>query len=245
LQMGGIPFRVIGVLEKKKQNGSYGSGPDNTQLFVPYSTMARDLPPSVKDRPYMTPGWINNLVIQVDNADDHEAAIKQVYRALGRVHHFEEDDKDALMIWDTMHSAKLTQRIFAVMTTFFGAVALMTLFLGGIGVMNIMLVSVTERTREIGVRKALGATKHEIATQFFIEAAIISFLSGVAGLVVGLGFSFILNIIPKPDFVPSPVVSAMPVIVAVVTLSVITIAAAMYPANRAAELTPVECLRYE
>jgi putative ABC transport system permease protein len=245
LQMGGIPFRVIGVLEKKKQNGSYGSGPDNTQLFVPYSTMARDLPPSVKDRPYMTPGWINNLVIQVDNADDHEAAIKQVYRALGRVHHFEEDDKDALMIWDTMHSAKLTQRIFSVMTMFFGAVALMTLFLGGIGMMNIMLVSVTERTREIGVRKALGATKHEIATQFFVEAAIISFLSGVLGLVVGLGFSFILNVIPKPDFVPSPVVSAMPVIVAVVTLSVITIAAAMYPASRAAELTPVECLRYE
>lgn len=245
LQMGGIPFRVIGVLEKKKQNGSYGSGPDNTQLFVPYSTMARDLPPSVKDRPYMTPGWINNLVIQVDKADDHEAAIKQVYRALGRVHHFEEGDKDALMIWDTMHSAKLTQRIFSVMTMFFGAVALMTLFLGGIGVMNIMLVSVTERTREIGVRKALGATKHEIATQFFVEAAIISFLSGVLGLVVGLGFSFILKVIPKPDFVPSPVVSAMPVIVAVVTLSVITIAAAMYPASRAAELTPVECLRYE
>jgi len=245
LQMGGIPFRVIGVLEKKKQNGSYGSGPDNTQLFVPYSTMARDLPPSVKDRPYMTPGWINNLVIQVDNADDHEAAIKQVYRALGRVHHFEDDDKDALMIWDTMHSAKLTQRIFTVMTMFFGAVALMTLFLGGIGVMNIMLVSVTERTREIGVRKALGATRHEIATQFFVEAAIISFLSGVLGLVVGLGFSFILNVIPKPDFVPSPVISAMPVIVAVVTLSVITIAAAMYPASRAAELTPVECLRYE
>jgi putative ABC transport system permease protein len=245
LQMGGIPFRVIGVLQKKKQNGSYGSGPDNTQLFVPYSTMARDLPPSVKDRPYMTPGWINNLVIQVDNADDHEAAIKQVYRALGRVHHFEEDDKDALMIWDTMHSAKLTQRIFSVMTMFFGAVALMTLFLGGIGVMNIMLVSVTERTREIGVRKALGATKHEIAMQFFTEATIISFVSGVLGLAAGLGFCFLLNIIPKPDFVPSPVVSAMPVIVAVITLSVITVAAGMYPASRAAEMTPVDCLRYE
>jgi putative ABC transport system permease protein len=224
LQMGGIPFRVIGVLEKKKQNGSYGSGPDNTQLFVPYSTMARDLPPSVKDRPYMTPGWINNLVIQVDDPDD---------------------DEDALMIWDTMHGAKLTQRIFSVMTIFFGCVALMTLFLGGIGVMNIMLVSVTERTREIGVRKALGATKREIAMQFFTEATIISFLSGVLGLLVGLGFSYVLNVIPKPDFVPSPVVTAMPVIIAVVTLSVITVAAGMYPASRAAELTPVECLRYE
>ncbi|MFL6299024.1 MAG: ABC transporter permease [Terriglobales bacterium] len=245
LQMGGIPFRVIGVLQKKKQNGSYGSGPDNTQLFVPYSTMARDLPPSVTDRPYMTPGWINNLVIQVDNADDHEAAIKQIYRALGRVHHFDEKDEDALMIWDTMHSAKLTQRIFSVMTMFFGAVALMTLFLGGIGVMNIMLVSVTERTREIGVRKALGATKREIAMQFFTEAIIISFVSGVLGLAVGLGFSFVLNIMPKPDFVPSPVISAMPVVVAVVTLSVITIAAGLYPATRAAELTPVDCLRYE
>src|SRR3954463_617366 len=245
LQMGGIPFRVIGVLEKKKQNGSYGSGPDNTQLFVPYSTMARDLPPSVKDRPYMTPGWINNIVIQVDDPEEHEAAVKQVYRVLGRVHHFEQDDEDALQVWDTMRGAKLTQRIFSVMTIFFGCVALMTLFLGGIGVMNIMLVSVTERTREIGVRKALGATKREIAMQFFTEATIISFVSGVLGLVVGLGFSFLLNVIPKPDFFPSPVVPAMPVIIAVVTLSVIPGAAGMYPASRAAELTPVECLRYE
>src|SRR3954464_344036 len=245
LSMNGKPYQVIGVLEKKKQNGSYGSGPDNTQLFVPYSSMARDLPPSVKDRPYMTPGWINNLVIQVDDPEYHEAAIKQVYRALGRVHHFEPDDEDALQVWDTMRGAKLTQRIFSVMTIFFGCVALMTLFLGGIGVMNIMLVSVTERTREIGVRKALGATKREIAMQFFSEATIISFISGVLGLAVGLGFSYLLNVIPKPDFVPSPVISAMPVIIAVVTLSVITVAAGMYPASRAAELTPVECLRYE
>src|SRR4051812_45516856 len=245
LLMAGYPYQVIGVLAKKKQNGSYGSGPDNTQLFVPYSTMARDLPPSVKDRPYMTPGWINNLVIQVDDPEEHEAAIKQVYRVLGRVHHFEPDDEDALQIWDTMKGAKLTQRIFSVMTIFFGCVALMTLFLGGIGVMNIMLVSVTERTREIGVRKALGATKREIAMQFFTEAIIISFVSGVLGLVVGLGFSFVLNVIPKPDFVPAPVVTALPIVIAVVTLSVITVAAGMYPASRAAELTPVECLRYE
>src|SRR5204862_5171847 len=95
LQMAGVPFRVIGVLEKKKQNGSYGSGPDNTQLFVPYSTMARDLPPSVKDRPYMTPGWINNLASQVDDPAAHEAAVKQVYRVRGRAHHPEPDDEAA------------------------------------------------------------------------------------------------------------------------------------------------------
>src|SRR5437868_7167756 len=93
LQMGGVPFRVIGVLQKKKQNGSYGSGPDNTQLFVPYSSMAKDMPPP--ERPGIQPGWINNLVVEVANPEEHEQAVKQVYRVLGRRHHFEPDDKDA------------------------------------------------------------------------------------------------------------------------------------------------------
>ena len=117
--MNGKQYQVIGVLEKKKQNGSYGSGPDNTQLFVPYSSMARDMPPP--ERPGIQPGWINNLVVEVADPEEHEAAVKQIYRVLGRRHHFEPDDKDALFVWDTLNGAKLTQRIFDVMTIFFGA----------------------------------------------------------------------------------------------------------------------------
>src|SRR5262249_41652615 len=157
--------------------------------------MERDFPPSRKGT---FPGWINNLVVSVANADEHELAVAEVYRALGNRHHFEADDKDALFIWNTMEGAKLVQRIFDVMTIFFGCVAIMTLALGGIGVMNIMLVAVTERTREIGVRKALGATQADILRQFFAESVVITLFSGALGLVAGLGFCWLLAAIPRP-----------------------------------------------
>jgi putative ABC transport system permease protein len=243
LTMNGVPYQVIGVLEKKKQNGSYGSGPDNTQLFVPYSSMARDMPPP--ERPGIQPGWINNLVVEVQDPEEHVKAVKQVYAVLGRRHHFDPTDKDALLVWDTLNGAKLTERIFSVMTMFFGAVAVMTLLLGGIGVMNIMLVSVTERTREIGVRKALGATAKDIGRQFLAEAAILTTVSGVLGFISGVGICLIMALAPMPDFIPHPVISRMAIIGSLLTLSVITIAAGVYPANRAAGLTPVECLRSE
>jgi putative ABC transport system permease protein len=243
LSMNGKPYQVIGVLEKKKQNGSYGSGPDNTQLFVPYSSMAKDMPPP--ERPGIQPGWINNLVVEVADPEHHEEAVKQVYRVLGRRHHFDPEDKDALFVWDTLNGAKLTQRIFDVMTMFFGAVAVMTLLLGGIGVMNIMLVSVTERTREIGVRKAMGATARDIGRQFLAEAAILTTVSGILGFIGGVSICIAMALSPMPDFIPHPVISPLAIVGSLMTLSVITVAAGMYPANRAAALTPVECLRSE
>lgn len=242
LMMAGYPYTVIGVLEKKKQNGSYGSGPDNTQLFVPYSAMARDYPPN---RPGILRGYLNNLVVEVANPEFHDAAVKQVYTLLGRIHHFDPEDEDALFVWDTMQGAKLMSRIFRVMTIFFSSVAILTLALGGIGVMNIMLISVTERTREIGVRKAIGASATDIRRQFFAESAILTVVSGAVGFIVGAGFCYLLQTIPLPDFIPRPVISPFAVGASIITLSLITLAAGMYPANRAASLTPVECLRYE
>jgi putative ABC transport system permease protein len=243
LMMDGYAYTVIGVLEKKKQNGSYGSGPDNTQLFVPYSSMARDFPPP--EKPGIFPGWINNLVVEVVDPEEHEQAMAQVYRVLGSAHHFDADDKDALFIWDTLQGAKLNKRIFEVMTLFFGLVAVMTLSLGGIGVMNIMLVAVTERTREIGVRKAIGATANDIRSQFFAESATLTLISGVIGLTLGVGICLLMENLPLPDFIPAPAISTVAILASLLTLGLITVTAGMYPAQRAASLTPVECLHYE
>jgi putative ABC transport system permease protein len=243
LSMNGYPYQVIGVLAKKKQNGSYGSGPDNTQLFVPYSSMARDFPPNA--RPWHIPGFLNNIVLEVGDPSQHEAAIAQLYRIMGRTHHFDPTDEDALWIWDTLKGAKLNERIFNVMTMFFGAVALMTLMLGGIGVMNIMLVSVTERTREIGVRKALGATYRDIRSQFFAESAVLTVISGLFGLTLGVGICLAMQNAPLPDFIPAPEIVPSAIFVSILTLGLITMTAGMYPASRAAHKEPVECLRYE
>jgi putative ABC transport system permease protein len=237
-----IPYTVVGVLEKKKQNSNY-SGPDNDYLFAPYSAVARDFPPPLK--PGIVKGYLDDMVFEVADPETHEQAVLQVRRVLGRVHHFEEKDKDALFIWDTMEGSKLVENIFNVVTIFFGCVAVVTLCLGGIGVMNIMLVSVTERTREIGVRKALGATNTDILRQFFAESAILTTVSGGLGLVFGAGTCLAMKALPLPDFVPHPIVSPISIVASIVTLSLITVTAGMYPAQRAAEMTPVESLRYE
>jgi putative ABC transport system permease protein len=239
-----VPYTVAGILQEKKQNSSY-SGPDNDYLFAPYSAVARDFPPPEKKGAGIIRGYLDDIVFEVGDPEEHEAAVRQVREAMGRIHHFDPIDKDALFIWDTMEGAKLLDKVFGVVTIFFGCVAIVTLCLGGIGVMNIMLVSVTERTREIGTRKAIGATKHDILRQFFAEAAMLTVVSGILGLSFGIGTCSAMSILPLPDFVPHPIVSWISIVASIVTLSLITVTAGMYPAQRAAEMTPVESLRYE
>jgi len=239
-----VPYSVIGVLEEKKQNSNY-SGPDNDYLFAPYSAVSRDFPPPEKAGAGITRGYLYDIVFEVADPEQHEEAVLQVRRAIARVRHFDALDKDALFIWDTMDGAKQLAKIFGVVTLFFGCVAIVTLCLGGIGVMNIMLVSVTERTREIGTRKAMGATKRDILRQFFAESAMLTVASGILGLTFGMGTCILMTAVPLPDFVPHPIVSPISVVLAILTLSLITVTAGMYPAQRAAEMTPVESLRYE
>ena len=239
-----VPYAVVGVLAEKKQNSNY-SGPDNDYLFAPYSAVSRDFPPPEKPGAGITRGYLDDIVFEVGNPEEHEAAVLQVRRSIARVRHFDPTDKDALFIWDTMDGAKQLSKIFAVVTLFFGCVAVVTLCLGGIGVMNIMLVSVSERTREIGTRKAMGATKRDILRQFFAESAMLTVVSGLIGLSFGMGLCFLMTAVPLPDFVPHPIVSPISIVVSILTLSLITVTAGMYPAQRAADMTPVESLRYE
>jgi putative ABC transport system permease protein len=239
-----VPYLVVGVLQEKKQNSNY-NGPDNEILFAPYSAISRDFPPPTKPGAGITRGYLDDIVFEVGDPETHESAVMQVRKTLGRVHHFDPTDKDALFIWDTMDGAKMLDKIFGVITIFFGCVAIVTLCLGGIGVMNIMLVSVTERTREIGTRKAMGATKRDILRQFFAESAMLTIVSGILGLTFGMGTCAAVQALPLPDFVPHPIVSWISIVASILTLSLITVTAGMYPAQRAADMTPVESLRYE
>ncbi len=244
LSIRGVPYTVVGVVAKKKQNSDY-NGRDNKKLYVPYSAMAQDFPLEEKPNESYVKGQLSNIVLAVGDPEEHDEAVAQVRRTLARAHHFQPTDKDAVFIWDTMEISRMVARIFDTMTIFFGTVAVMTLCLGGIGVMNIMLVSVTERTREIGVRKAIGATRADILRQFFAESAAITGISGFLGFTVGTGFCLALQKMPAPDFFPRPFVSPAAVVASILTLSLITVTAGMYPAKRAAEMEPVESLRFE
>src|ERR1035441_2215404 len=125
LNMARYPYTVIGVLAEKKQNSNY-SGPDNDKIYVPYSAMARDYPPPPAKGEIINKGYVSDIVMEVADPESHDAAVLQVRRTLGRMHHFEETDKDALFIWDTMEFAKVLARIFSVITIFFACVAVTT-----------------------------------------------------------------------------------------------------------------------
>src|SRR6202035_4434915 len=158
----------------------------------------------------------------------------------GRAHDFDPRDKSALGVWDTVEDQRRTAGIFDSMTVFLAFIGLVTLSLGGIGVMNIMLVTVTERTREIGLRKALGATRLRIMIDFLVEGCILAFVSGMIGWSVAFGLSSALTLVKMPYAFPGLTVSGATSGLAFGTLAMIAIASALFPAWRAASLTPVE-----
>src|SRR5439155_955221 len=162
-----------------------------------------------------------------------------------RVDHFDPRDEEAAGIWDTVKNAQANRMIIVGMEVFMGAVGVATLFLGGLSVMNVMLVSVRERTREIGVRMALGATRRSILRQFFLETIFVVAISGGVGLIISYGFCGLVNLAPMPPFFSGMLTSWKIAAMSIALLGVISILSALYPANRAASVDPIEALRFE
>ncbi len=236
-----LPFEIIGLLADKNQNSSY-SGQDESKIFIPYQTIVRDIPPK---EAYYFSGLLDDVVYKPRSLEEFEKARKQVVRVIARNHRFDPADTGALGIWDTVENAQQVDAIFQSMTVFLAAIALVTLSLGGVGVMNIMLVTVSERTREIGLRKALGATRRRILVDFFAEGVLLAVVSGAIGWAIAFGLSSLLKLVKMPDMFPGLPVTMMTTLLSFGALGLIAVVSSLLPASRAAALTPVEALRYE
>ena len=171
------------------------------QNLHPLPAMRRDFP----DKPPGTPETFDQLLVVPRSVEHHEACKGEIRRVLGRLHDFDPSDKEACPIWDTIQEAKAFRTMTDGMKYFLGAVGIVTLFLGGLGVMNVMLVAVRERTREIGVRKAIGAPAHSILRQFFLEALMVALISGGTGLLIAFGLCALVDLLPDAGFLRRPV----------------------------------------
>lgn len=232
----GQPFRVIGVLESKG-GGAFGS--EDNQVLVPFTTaQTRLIRRSSSDH-------VDIIFVQAASGDVVAQATDEISTIM-RTRHRTEIGADDFTVFSQQDLLSTFQSITGILTTFLGFIAGISLLVGGIGIMNIMLVSVTERTREIGLRKALGARRRDILIQFLTESSLLSLIGGLIGVFLGWLISFVLGKIAAAtgnNF--TPVVSMGAVALATLFSAAVGLFFGIYPANRAAGLEPVEALRYE
>jgi putative ABC transport system permease protein len=230
--VGQVPFIVIGVMQKKTQNSSYNRR-DQDRVFIPASTFA-----SVFGARYL-----RNIIYTPKDPRQSEQVNEQVRAVLAKRYKFDPTDRDAVWIWDTAKFDQFIFYFFLAFNIFMGVIGSFTLGVGGIGVANIMYIVVQERVKEIGIKRAVGATRGAILRQFFLETFFIIGVGSSIGFLIAVGITQAMQYIPIKEFVGTPEISYEVALVTAAVLALIGLAAGLFPARRAANLNVVDCLR--
>ena len=236
--LNGIRFEVVGSMPHLGRGDNMWL---NLRGYIPFQVMASNFP--IKGENHQNS--ISFIEYQPLVTAQHLLAQEEVHKIVGRNHGFDASDQNAFDEWDSIQESKLIGTIFDVMNIFLGAVGMVTLALGAIGVINIMLVAVSERTQEIGLRKALGATNRDILFHFFLEGLLLTLGSGLIGMVMAGGLMTMMGGIQGPQGFDPPKLVPMSAVLAIGSLTLAGVAAGLYPARKAAMLQPVEALRQE
>ncbi len=239
LTIDGIPFKVIGIMPKKLQT-SMNNGPDDRRAIIPFSTFQ-----SIYGYRYL-----GELIVKPDQPHNSELVKSEVRRILGKKYGFDPTDERAVPMWDFIEQEKQSDKVFKGINIFLGVIGAMTLVIAGVGVANIMYVVAKERTREIGIKRAIGAKKRHIISQFVFESLLISAIGGGLGLLVALGVIKLLWMMPAQgdgpmQFLGRPLLSHGVVLTTIIILTLIGLLSGVFPARKAANVEPVDALRYE
>ena len=238
VEIDGIPFKIIGIMPKKLQT-AMNNGPDDRRAIIPFTTFQ-----SIYGDKYL-----DEMIVKPVRSEDGLYVEEEIRRVLGKKYQFDPSDERAVPMWNFIENEREGAKVFRGINIFLAVIGSMSLIIAGVGVANIMFVVAKERTREIGIKRAVGARRSTIIFQFVFESLLIAFVGGSIGMLVSVGIIKLMWMMPVQsgamEFLGRPVLSTTVIWVSILLLSLIGLLAGIFPARKASMVNPVEALRYE